>query len=251
MRSYPAILVAALAAAQPSAARADRLLVPPKARAFADAGRHAHERGDYTAAIAAFKEAYVIAPAPALLFNLAQAYRLRGDCDDAALMYRRYLASAPPADEAALAAAHLATVEKCTSGHLAMRTPPPRAATAVASVHAAPARPAHSHLRELGIGIAAVGAASLGVAIYEAGVAYQASSDVERAYAKGGHGRAIAERDAEGREAATMARIFGVAGVAAVAGGAALYVLGKRAERVPVVAPIPGGGARVAVAWRF
>src|SRR5690606_28579845 len=73
-----------------------------------------HDRGDYARAIAAFKEAYVLAPSPGLLFNLAQAYRLRGNCDDAALMYRRYIAAAPrSADERALAEAHLATVVRC------------------------------------------------------------------------------------------------------------------------------------------
>ena len=34
-----------------------------------------------------------------LLFNLAQAYRLQGNCDDAALMYRRYLATNPGVEQ--------------------------------------------------------------------------------------------------------------------------------------------------------
>ena len=69
--------------------------VPAKARALAERGRADHDRGDYGAAIAEFTEAYALAPSPALLFNLAQAYRLAGRCDDAALMYRRYLTGDP------------------------------------------------------------------------------------------------------------------------------------------------------------
>src|SRR5690606_9690752 len=84
-----------------------------KARALAERGRIAHDQGDYAAAIAAFTEAYAIAPAPGLLFNLAQAYRLKGSCEDAQLMYRRYLNANPSEGGRVLAEMHLATVERC------------------------------------------------------------------------------------------------------------------------------------------
>src|SRR5215470_15454178 len=109
-------VLAALALAAPAEVRADNAwsgAVPAKARALAERGRAYHDAGDYAAAITAFTQAYVMAPSPALLFNLAQAYRLQGDCDDAALMYRRYLATGPSLDERALAESHLATVERC------------------------------------------------------------------------------------------------------------------------------------------
>ena len=89
--------------------------IPEKARVLAQQGRASHDKGDYPSAIAAFKEAYVIAPSPALLFNLAQAYRLQGNCDDAALMYRRYLGTNPSEDGRLLAEGHLATVDRCIS----------------------------------------------------------------------------------------------------------------------------------------
>src|SRR5262245_12927006 len=119
-RSAPA-LIAAIAVAiapilAPIAAAADSAApgaVPAKARTLAERGRASHDAGDYASAIAAFTQAYVIAPSPALLFNLAQAYRLQGDCEDAALMYRRYLATNPSPEGRALAEMHLASVERC------------------------------------------------------------------------------------------------------------------------------------------
>src|SRR5215470_17918444 len=109
-------VLAALALAAPAEVRADNAwsgAVPAKARALAERGRALHDAGDYASAITAFTQAYVIAPSPALLFNLAQAYRLQGDCEDASLMYRRYLASSPSAEERALAESQLAAVERC------------------------------------------------------------------------------------------------------------------------------------------
>src|SRR5438552_2518618 len=87
--------------------------IPPKARKLVDHGRALHDKGDYARAIEMFKEAYVLAPSPGLLFNLAQAYRLMGNCDDAALMYHRYLDTQPAPEGKVLAEAHLATVERC------------------------------------------------------------------------------------------------------------------------------------------
>src|SRR6187551_2944193 len=104
-------VVTALALAGGASVYADT--VPNRARDLAERGRIAHDSKDYSTAIVSFTEAYALAPAPGLLFNLAQAYRLRGNCDDAALMYRRFLATNPPDDARLLAEAHLSTVERC------------------------------------------------------------------------------------------------------------------------------------------
>ena len=63
--------------------------------------------------IEAFEEAYVIAPSPGLLFDLAQAHRLAGHCREAAWLYRRYLATNPAEERAALARAELDAVARC------------------------------------------------------------------------------------------------------------------------------------------
>src|SRR5690349_15298118 len=103
------VLTAVLLAAAPRASMGDALRaaqIPDKARHLAERGRALHDAGNYTDAIAAFREAYVLAPSPGLLFNIAQSYRLAGRCDDAAWMYRRYLDSQPSGDRRAVAESH-------------------------------------------------------------------------------------------------------------------------------------------------
>jgi hypothetical protein len=74
-----------------------------QARAHFRAGTAFFEVGAYDQAIEQYEMAYQLLPAPDLLFNLAQAYRLKGDDTAAMAQYRRYLASVstgPVADEA-------------------------------------------------------------------------------------------------------------------------------------------------------
>ena len=132
MKTIALTVAAALSAALP--AHADNALrperIPNKARELAEKGRKHHESGDYTAAVAAFKEAYVLAPSPSLLFNIAQAYRLAGNCDESAWMYRRFLDTDPRGPQRDLAQNHLAVVEKCGSGGLRVAVTPPTIAAA-------------------------------------------------------------------------------------------------------------------------
>jgi tetratricopeptide (TPR) repeat protein len=266
MKAISLIVISALAAV-PSPARAgepDALeAIPPKARLLATKGRAAHEHGDYAGAIAAFKEAYVMAPAPELLFNLAQAYRIQGNCEDAAMMYHRYLGSNPSPDARTLAEAHLATVERCvhqrglhipmdaSMAYLELAPPPPAPGPMVDTPAAAP-RSAGKLEQTIGIGVTIGGGAALAVAGYYAYQAHEASQEVEHAYAIGGKGKDVAAIDARGIRAATTAKIFGIAGGAAVVTGVTLFVLGKRAEHLPPIAIAPTrSGAEVSYAWRF
>src|SRR5262249_4158138 len=59
------------------------------------AGLAAQAAGKYDDAIALYKKAYDAVPHPELLFDLGQAYRLKGDFESALVYYRRYLAVAP------------------------------------------------------------------------------------------------------------------------------------------------------------
>ena len=102
-----ACALASFAAPGMSSARADSqsdeaatsgMAIPEKARFLADRGRQLQRDGKFAEALEAYKAAYVLAPSPGLLFNLAQAYRLNGDCDDAAWMYRRFLDTDPRDD---------------------------------------------------------------------------------------------------------------------------------------------------------
>ena len=257
-----ALLIAVAIAAVPSTAAGDRDTIPQKARALAEGGRAAHEHGDYPRAIAAFKEAYVIAPAPELLFNLAQAYRLHGNCEDAGLMYRRYLGTDPASERRSLAESHLATVERCVQkrslniplddsmAYLRIPEPPPD----LGVIDSPPPRRAAPGRREqnLGVGFAIGGAGAIMIATYYGFRARSAAQEVERAYAMGAKWKDVARIDARGESAATTAKVFGIGGALAVATGVTLFVVGKRTERAVPISIVPTTtGARVSVTWRF
>jgi tetratricopeptide (TPR) repeat protein len=252
-------ILIAVALAMSANARADHGDAPGKARELAEQGRIAHQAGDYGRAIEAFREAYVIAPAPALLFNLAQSYRLHGSCDDAAALYRRYLGSGPDVEARALAETHLATVERCVrerSPTLPLadpmtvpRVPVPSGDHAVIATPPRPARGSGQLHKTVGLGVILGGTAALGIATYYGFRAHDAAEDVERAYAAGGKWKDVAERDAEGRRAATTARILGVGGGLAVLTGVTLVIVGKRTE--PLAITPSSSGVHVSYTWKF
>lgn len=213
----------ALAASAPAAAD---VLVPEQAREASDRGRALYDAGDYTGAIAAYDEAYALAPRPGLLFDLAQAYRRAGNCDDAAYMYRRYLESdgLEPATRA-IAEQNLPRATACGHGGLAIAQPRMPAVIA-------PDPPGRSHLRDIGT---YVGAAGLGMLVAGGVFAWSAAS------------ASPGERDHDTVIAATC----GALGGAALISGAILFGVGHRRELSHVaIAPTSHGGA-VSVAWRF
>lgn len=54
--------------------------------------------GDYTAAVKLYREGYELSGEPAFLFNIAQSYRMMGNCKDAIFFYKRFLLVQPKAD---------------------------------------------------------------------------------------------------------------------------------------------------------
>jgi hypothetical protein len=86
-----------------------------KAKTFFTAGAQAFERGDFLGAIQAFERANELAPRPAILFSIAQAYRRQYYIDkkpeslkNAVANYRKYLEQAPDGNRRADAAQALA-----------------------------------------------------------------------------------------------------------------------------------------------
>lgn len=254
-------VVAALSTA-PAAARADEPVppdeIPAKARSLAEHGRAFHDAGDYGNAIIAFKEAYVMAPSPGLLFNLAQAYRLQGNCDDAAMMYRRYLATGPSTDGRTLAEGHLGSVERCAHDP-AQRAGAPGAGLAIhtdrrsGSLFATSPAVARGRLQKnVGLVLGVGGGLALSIALYHGLRARDAAATVERGYANGARWKDLADIDARGERSATYAAIFGIGGGIAVLGGVSLYLLGRHTERIaPITVSSTPHGAQVSVAWRF
>jgi hypothetical protein len=206
--------------------------------------------------VQAYTEAYALAPAPALLFDLAQAYRLAGRCDDAAVMYRRFLQTGPDAEARALAEAHLINVDRCReprpnfvdssglgTGHAAM--------SHVALHDDGPGGGLAITKREVGVGLGIAGGLSIGIAAIYAFKARDAADQVSDGFAHGSSWAMLGPIDERGRHAQTVAEITGVVGIAAVATGAVFYYLGGReSNRAIAIAP-HGKGAEVQVGWHW
>jgi Tetratricopeptide repeat len=259
----PAFIVAAAVMVGPMSARAEDGwpgAVPAKARTLAERGRAFHDAGDYASAISAFTLAYVMAPSPALLFNLAQAYRLQGNCDDAALMYRRYLASGPSADERALAESHLATVERCArklalhipvevSPGRVIRKPPPDPLAASLKLRTASRRAEIT--QDVGIGLVLGGGVALAAAAYYTVSADNAADEVAAAYEMGAKWKDVAPIDERGRRASRNAKILGAGGVLGVASGVVTYLIGRHTEHVPMTVTPRARGVELGMSWAF
>jgi tetratricopeptide (TPR) repeat protein len=237
-----------LALAGPAGAAAADPGVSPLARQLSDRGRALHDLGDYEQAIVAYKQAYLIAPSPGLLYNLAQAYRLSGDCGEAAALYRRYLDSRPDTEARRLAEEHLAVVESCLrrgpTTFVARGQPP--------AVDDEPGR----GKRRLGMVLAGSGAILIAAGAYFALDARSAGDQVANAYQHGGDWKTIGPIDERGQRSSEMAAGLFIAGGAAVATGVVLYLFGRHdaieaGQPPPITIASSPRGTVVEAAWRF
>ena len=143
-----ALALGRFAAAQPAP---DDRAKAAEAAALYDEGKRHFDIGEYAQAIASWKQSYLRSSAPLLLFNIAQAYRLSGNCAQANRFYLNYRrVEKRPRNQAELdrAMAKCAGVEPATgdasepagsaTAGTAAATPP----TAAAPSGAAPSRPA-------------------------------------------------------------------------------------------------------------
>jgi tetratricopeptide (TPR) repeat protein len=93
MRTWFAVLALVVALAPARPASADPTTSSPvarKARALVDRGVAAYDRGRFAEAIRLFERAQGLAPSTRLLFNIAQAHAMLGECDDALVYFRRF-----------------------------------------------------------------------------------------------------------------------------------------------------------------
>ena len=125
-----------------------RAEAPPEAVAHQEAGKAAHERGDYRRAIDEFTMSYTFDYAPVMLFNIAQAHTAIGDWDMGMFYYRRFLADAPQSSRyRPIAERNLAEIQRRLAGgppagpilREAAPAPPPAPAPAPAQTPSSPA----------------------------------------------------------------------------------------------------------------
>jgi tetratricopeptide (TPR) repeat protein len=241
-------LVAGLMVATPArAAEPDPQAPSPaleaRARALYDQGMRHFNLSEYDTAIDAFKQGYKLSGNPGFLYNIAQAYRLKGDCAQAVTFYRNYLRADPQAENRAAVEERIASLAGCAPEPAPVRPAP---------ITPAPPSRTATGLRVAGIVAVGVGLALAGTAIYFGLDARDASDQIGGLYRAGGTWDQTAQdTERRGRRSQTLMLALGISGGAAVVAGGVLFGLGWRAgrreRRAPVaMLPLPGGGL---MAW--
>ncbi len=166
--------------------------VDPEARRLSAEGTRQFGAGHYAEAIAAFKAAYDRTPAPTLLYNIAQAYRMQNACAEALDAYRRYLATDPAGKLREMAHELIGEMQACAEKQAQAppplpRTPAPTPAPApgagapITIPLPPPPAPAPRHGRAQTVATIATGVAAGGLLAtggYFAWQAHQASNSV-------------------------------------------------------------------------
>lgn len=221
----------------------------------------------YAEAITAFTKAYELSLASGILFNIAQAYRLLGDCPNAVKTYKRFIADDPGHPNRKLAEESLTSLGECGATKPAGGTTPPPPSTQAdpagmdpmgdgsgAGVPPlAPIDPPAPGRTETIAGIAGFamgGALLLGSGVFALN-ASNAADDLEE-YFEGGpkpFDQMAAQLEDNYRSDRTKAIVFAALGVAAGGGGAYLFYRGrkaaKEAEASSSVTVAPAGGGAV------
>jgi len=83
-----------------------------QARQHYEIGTQQYDLGHWDDAIREFEKAYELRPDPSFLYNLAQAYRRKGDARRALDLYKNYLAKSPKAPQRAEIEERIASLQK-------------------------------------------------------------------------------------------------------------------------------------------
>lgn len=229
-------IVLAILASMVSTAHAE-----PSPEELFDQGQAAFEQKDFPAAIAKWRESFRISNEPELLFNIAQAYRLNGDCTNALATYRQFLSLASTSEQRPLA--------EDLVRELSLRCPPKRDAQIDKPIE----RPVEHHqqsgrvMRTAGLVTGGTGVALLATGLVLGQHAASLGDEVTAACATSCDWAMQREKDADGRRLTTFARVLDVAGIAAIAGGAVMYYFGSRKGTLVIVPHTREGG--VALSW--
>jgi tetratricopeptide (TPR) repeat protein len=161
---------------------------PDQARELYDEGERQFELGEYDRAIAAFERAYELSHAADLLFNIAQAHRLKGpaSCREALGFYERYLREAPAASNRVETQERIAQMKSCVEEPPPTRTQVPGPAPAQPPAPPGGAATGPSPWRTVGWVAVGVGGAAAVLTIVAGSLAYDQQSDLDRLCPGGG-----------------------------------------------------------------
>lgn len=224
---------------------------PPEVEQHLSAAAKHFEQREYAKAVAEFEAAYAIEPRPEVLYNLAQALRLGGDCRRAIASYEAFLASTPDAKLARLSRENIDLCKEILGDPVP--TPSPALPTTPQAAPTPPAEPAsHGDRVPIYRDITAIALTAVGVGIGVTGtIVWLNGRDATRA---ANEATTYAEFDAHAH--GELHQRLGVAGMAVggafVAAGVLQHLL--RAPRAtPVVHAAVRGDGSVTVqgSWRW
>jgi hypothetical protein len=134
------LVLALLVALVPAVARADQST--ERAKALFQEGTTLFNVGEFDKAIEAWQQGYKEKPDPGFLYNIGQAYRLKGDSQKAIFFYRGYLRNSPKAANKADVEAKITQLQKAQEAKTGAAAPVAPAPVAPAPVAPAPVAPA-------------------------------------------------------------------------------------------------------------
>ncbi len=237
-----ALVIAAFAAFEATA------LAAPSAEDLYDEGQTAYDGADYTTAITRWAASYELSRESGLLFNLAQAYRLSGDCTSALSTYKRFVTLDPTADQRALTDDLVRELEpKCGGAGRAIgeRTVPKLVLSRPSAVSLEREREPGRTLKITGLVTGGAGVASIAVGLALGHHASTLAGEVTRACALSVtcDWSVQKSKDAAGRRDAALGYAFDVIGIAAIVGGVTMYYLGYREGMISISPRTREGGA--------
>jgi tetratricopeptide (TPR) repeat protein len=211
----------------------------------------AYDIQKYGEAVLEYQQAYEIGGDPAMLYNVAQAYRLDNQLPEAIRFYRRYLQRSPNARNREDVEHKIADLEKTVEERrkaaeaAAAAAPPP---VVVAPVIAPlppppPPAPASNTKRVVGIVLASVGGAALVTAAITGELASKKADQLTTESMKGLPFNPSLE--SSGKALNTVAIVSAIVGGAAAVAGVILIVLPRGSaheERQASISPVVGGG---------
>jgi len=250
-----ALLIVAIVSLQTAA------YAQPSAENLYMEGQAAYDRADYKTAVDKWQASYALSQESGLLFNLAQAKRLAGDCVGAIVTYRSFIAT--DTDQASeqhkLAKDLVRELEAtCPKQKPAVIPPPklnanPKSSAEVASAYGLTDRDRTSDdsrsgrtWKITGVVTGGVGVVTIAVGLGLGHHGAAIGDEITAACQTSCDWAALKDKDARGKREVAIGKVLDVAGVAVIAGGAVFYYLGVRQETLAITPASGGGGV---VSW--
>jgi tetratricopeptide (TPR) repeat protein len=239
-------------------------------------GRRFYDVREWDKAIAKFKEAYTLRPDAASLFNLAQSYRLKGDCINAAGFYKTFKRNFPTEKNIDKVDKFIVEMDACAKTQTPVVTAPvvtdpvgpdsvkpqPVATTPEPVVVTQPDSPmvpaptVTSHrgwMKWTGVALMGAGAIGIGLGTKFALDGSARKDDLQKVCAVSCTSEQALAIEEDGKSANTKAYVFTGIGGALVIGGVVMFVLSRGGdEGTPEVSLAPtSGGATATYSFTF